>query len=65
MAECPNIQENLANCTCSFACGNRGRCCDCIRNHREAGQLPGCYFPEEVEKTGDRSIARFIASQHS
>jgi hypothetical protein len=25
------------------------------------GELPGCLFPPDVEKTYDRSIARFVA----
>jgi hypothetical protein len=29
--------------------------------HRKAGQLPACYFPDDVERTYDRSIERFKA----
>jgi hypothetical protein len=25
------------------------------------GELPACYFPDDVERTYDRSIERFIA----
>ena len=36
-------EENLLECTCSATkCGNRGICCECVRHHREAGQIPGC-----------------------
>ncbi len=32
--KCDRYQENLEFCPCSYeACGNRGTCCDCIRNH--------------------------------
>jgi hypothetical protein len=29
--------------------------------HKKHGELPGCLFPPEVERTYDRSIARFVA----
>jgi hypothetical protein len=60
MAEC-KIKENLKDCSCSFtSCSKRGLCCECIKAHRENGELPGCYFPLDVEKTGERSIKRFV-----
>jgi hypothetical protein len=31
-----------------------------VKEHRERGELPGCYFSPEAEKTYDRSIERFI-----
>jgi len=58
---CPNVQVNLQNCTCSYgSCEKRGKCCECISYHRERGELPGCLFPSEVEKTYDRTIERFV-----
>lgn len=60
MSECPNLEVNLRDCTCTYACSKRGRCCECIRYHREMGELPGCLFPPEVEKTYDRSTRRFV-----
>ncbi len=61
-ADCPRIEENLKNCNCSYAgCDKKGRCCECLHYHRKMGQLPGCFFPDEVERTYDRSIARFVA----
>lgn len=60
--ECMNSKANLENCACTYtACGRRGRCCECLQSHLSAGELPGCCFPPEVERTYDRSIARFIA----
>jgi len=60
MAEC-KIEENLKHCTCSFtSCAKRGLCCECIEAHRGNGELPACYFPSDVEKTGERSIKKFI-----
>lgn len=54
-------EENLLECTCSATtCGNRGICCECVRHHREAGQIPGCFFPKSAELKHDRSIEYFI-----
>lgn len=54
-------QENLAQCTCTYEpCPRKGKCCQCIAYHRAYGELPGCLFPPEVERTYDRSIRRFI-----
>jgi hypothetical protein len=62
--KCPNIKENLKNCTCSYEpCARKGLCCQCIQYHRRNGELPACYFPDQVEKTYDRSISRFIQSR--
>jgi hypothetical protein len=56
------IKDNKAGCTCTYEpCSRKGRCCECIAYHRRLGELPGCVFPPEVEKTYDRSVARFIA----
>lgn len=52
---------NKADCACTYlACSKRGLCCECIASHRSRGELPGCLFPPEVEKTYDRSIERFV-----
>ncbi len=60
--DCANLAENLAKCACTYAsCGRRGRCCECLQYHLKNGELPGCCFPPEVERTYDRSIARFVA----
>ena len=53
-------ETNKEFCTCSFSCNKKGVCCDCLKYHRRMGELPGCYFPADVEKSGDRSIERFI-----
>jgi hypothetical protein len=52
---------NLKDCPCTYPdCENKGICCECVKYHRENGELPGCYFPPEVEKTYDRSIKKFV-----
>lgn len=59
--EC-KLEENKAICTCTYEpCPRKGKCCDCIAYHHRHGELPGCLFPPDVERTYDRSIARFIA----
>jgi hypothetical protein len=51
---------NLASCNCSYEpCSRKGICCDCLRYHLKNRQLPGCCFPDDIEKTYDRSFANF------
>jgi len=57
--EC-NKQENQQSCTCTYSCSRKGMCCECIRYHLSARQLPGCCFPPEAEKTYDRSFEAFV-----
>ena len=61
MVEC-KIEENLANCNCTYEpCDKKGKCCECIRYHWRSKELPACFFPDDIERTYDRSIERFIA----
>jgi len=58
--ECKQNQI-AADCACTYSsCSKRGKCCECIAYHKKNGELPGCLFPPEVEKTYDRSIERFV-----
>ena len=58
--EC-QIDVNKAKCPCTYgSCPRKGKCCECISYHLEFNELPGCVFPSEVEKTYDRSFARFV-----
>ncbi|MDD3567052.1 MAG: DUF6485 family protein [Bacteroidales bacterium] len=52
--------SNLSGCNCSYLCSRKGVCCDCIAYHRKMGQLPACYFPDDIERGYDRSIDNFI-----
>jgi Domain of unknown function (DUF6485) len=64
MPECPNQTANLAQCPCTYEpCSRKGVCCECLRYHRDSGELPACYFTPEVERTYNRSIAQFLKSQ--
>jgi hypothetical protein len=57
--EC-KTDKNRQNCTCSYeTCSRKGNCCECVRYHRKNGELPACYFPEDIEATYDRTIERF------
>jgi len=58
--EC-NIEKNKAICNCSYEpCSRKGICCECVTYHKNLGQIPACFFPDDVEKTYDRSIKKFI-----
>ena len=60
MLEC-KIQENKLRCNCTYdPCDKKGKCCECINYHWQRKELPACFFPDDVEKTFDRSIERFI-----
>jgi hypothetical protein len=59
LMECKK-EKNLETCNCSYAgCSRKGVCCDCLRYHLAMRQLPACCFPDDVEKTYDRSFERF------
>jgi len=59
--EC-QIEVNKSRCPCTYEpCSRKGKCCECIRYHWEHGELPGCLFPPEVERTYDRSLSKFIS----
>jgi hypothetical protein len=65
MPECPNKEKNLQTCNCTYEpCSRKGICCECLAYHRRNRELPACYFPAEVEKTYDRSVARFLKISH-
>ena len=60
MKNCPNKKQNLARCLCSYKpCARQGVCCECVAYHKNNNQIPGCFFPAEIEKTFDRSIEKF------
>ena len=57
-------QETIKNtqCTCTYSCSRRGKCCECISYHLEMDQLPGCVFAKiskEAEKTYNRDFEYF------
>jgi hypothetical protein len=61
MTECENLDKNMKMCNCTYEpCPRKGKCCECLHYHRRIGELPACFFPNDVERTYDRSIRRFI-----
>lgn len=61
--DCPNKEKNLANCTCTYSCGKRGLCCECVAYHRDKGQIPACFFSKAGEATYDRSVSNLCREQ--
>ena len=59
MTKC-NIDKNMKKCNCSYEpCSRKGVCCDCLSYHLKSRQLPGCCFPDDAERTYDRSFDHF------
>jgi hypothetical protein len=59
--ECAKKKSNMAGCNCSYdPCSRKGICCECLAYHRRARELPACLFTDEVERTYDRSVERFV-----
>jgi len=53
-------EENLKGCNCTYEpCSRKGTCCDCIRYHLRMRELPACVFPDDAERTFDRSFEYF------
>ncbi len=60
MQEC-KLQKNQSRCSCTYdPCPRKGVCCECIMYHNSQGELPGCLFPPDVERTYDRSVKRYL-----
>ena len=58
--DCERKEANLKRCNCSYEpCSRKGFCCDCLAYHLKSRQLPACAFPDDVERTYDRSFETF------
>ncbi len=58
------IEEIKSRCSCTYEpCRRKGRCCECVEYHRRSGEIPGCFFSPEAEKSYDRSVRNFIESK--
>jgi len=56
-----NLEKNKLRCNCTYEpCSRKGICCECLVYHLSAKELPACFFPDDIEKTFDRSIETFI-----
>ncbi len=59
---CTNQSKNAARCTCTYeGCSRHGICCECISYHRASGEIPGCLFTRDEERTYDRSVSFFVS----
>lgn len=56
-------EHNLTFCNCSYPCSRKGMCCECVRYHRQRGELPACYFSDQVEKSYDRSVENYLKNR--
>ncbi len=53
-------EKNLKHCNCSYEpCPRKGLCCDCLQYHIKSRELPACAFPDDAERTYDRSFEHF------
>ena len=60
--EC-NKPKNIKRCNCTYGgCPRHGVCCECIKYHLAMEQLPACCFPDDIERTYDRSFEKFIVA---
>ena len=58
--ECKQM-TNRKECNCTYSgCPRHGICCECLSYHWSRRELPACLFPDEVEKTWDRSLRKFM-----
>jgi hypothetical protein len=52
---------NLEHCNCSYeGCTRKGICCECLKHHLSKNELPACCFPDDIERTYDRTFEKFI-----
>ena len=57
--ECKKLQ-NAKHCNCSYSpCPRKGLCCDCLSYHLANRELPACCFPNDAERSYDRSFEHF------
>ncbi len=58
--ECKKEFNLKERCNCSYpGCSRKGVCCDCLAYHLRNRELPACCFPNDIEKTYDRSFEKF------
>jgi hypothetical protein len=59
LSEC-KVDENKTFCNCTYTCDKKGMCCECLRYHLKNNEVPACFFPDDIERTYNRSIDNFI-----
>ena len=51
-----SCQHNrVMSCPCTYPCGKRGKCCECIAYHLRSDEFPACFFSKTAESKYDRS----------
>ncbi len=56
-----NQNNNKTRCNCTYEpCSRKGVCCECLSYHIRMNEMPACFFPDNVERTYDRSTTLFI-----
>jgi len=62
--DCERFEQNMEMCNCSYpGCPRKGNCCECLHYHLAMDELPACCFPDDVERTYDRSFERFAKTR--
>ena len=56
----PCEHNKTMKCPCTYSCGRRGKCCECLAYHQRSGEFPACFFSKEAEKSYDRSFSRLL-----
>jgi len=51
-------------CPCTYSCGKRGKCCECIAYHLRGGEFPACFFSAAAEKRYDRSFDALVRDRN-
>lgn len=56
-------EKNTRTCNCTYEpCSRKGLCCECISYHWAGRrEMPACFFPDNAERTYDRSLSHFLA----
>ncbi len=50
----------MVRCICTYEpCQRKGICCECLAYHLRNRELPGCCFPEDAERSYNRSFEYF------
>ena len=63
---CGKLNINKTRCNCTYEpCPRKGICCECLHHHLNNNELPACCFPNDIEKTYDRSIRCFLGMYQS
>lgn len=59
-------KNNMQKCNCSYEpCSRKGVCCECLQYHMRMNELPACFFPNDVERTYNRSIEKYLETYKS